>query len=751
MLKQILCLSIILITQQCYSQVYSGRIVDTKTKLPIPNTEIYFLELDLRVQGDSTGLFMLERSINTPLIVYIRALGYHQLKSTISPGNTNQVFELESVHMTLDEVVISKSTGILQGSNVMHIETLKLKDANAIRASTMGELLTNIPGVYQTNTGMGISKPVIRGLSGVRIVSLWNGLRIENQQWGGDHGLGISDLGVSSVEVIKGPASLLYGADALGGVLYFKDNSFASKGTIDGYAQTMFESNTLGTNEQAGMRVAGENWKFNLDLSYQNHADSKVPDGKYITNTWFNDLGAKAAIGYSKNNWIWNTRYALISGAVGIPGESEDSIVSPDSFKSDQALRKRQTPSQGFTNHYLSSELKYYRKRAEYRVLIGRTMNSLKEFEENLDTASMNLSLNNSLYTINATFHLNEKLSWINGVQGMYQQNRNNEDAEEQIIPDADLFDNGVYSLLTFSSNKWKVQGGGRYDIRYLQTIGEFHDVSNFKRNYQSFNTMFGFVYESKASTYRVNFASGFRAPHMSELLADGEHHGALRYEIGDTILGSENARQIDVSYAYHSKHLELVINPFFNDIKNFIGLQQLQDSVVDGLPVFKYTQNAHVYLYGFDAGVHFHPHFAHKLHIEESLSILYGETKSGNSISLIPQPRLRSTFKFTPDMKSNFKIESAVLSYMMNFEQRNIGLNETASPFYHTMNFGLNFYWESNIPLHISTGIKNLWNEKYIDHLSRLKNIGLESQGRNVYLSVRYDFEKKLKTKKGE
>src|SRR5690606_5427404 len=149
-----------------------------------------------------------------------------------------------------DEVVISTPFGKLQNENVTNVELVRLNQLNRIPGTTLSEAITNIPGVYQSSIGTGIGKPVIRGMSGTRVVTYLNGLRIENQQWGDDHGMGVTSVGIDAVEVIKGPASLLYGSDALGGVLYFVNQPYANLNKIEGYFQTRIESNSLGTENE---------------------------------------------------------------------------------------------------------------------------------------------------------------------------------------------------------------------------------------------------------------------------------------------------------------------------------------------------------------------------------------------------------------------------------------------------------------------------------------------------------------------
>ena len=115
------------------------------------------------------------------------------------------------MHLDLQEVTVSSGSTVTQNKNPFHIESRKINDLNQIPALNLGELIGRIPGVYSSSLGNGISKPVVRGMQGMRVITLVNGLRLEGQQWGGDHGMGLSELGIGTAEIIKGPASLIYG------------------------------------------------------------------------------------------------------------------------------------------------------------------------------------------------------------------------------------------------------------------------------------------------------------------------------------------------------------------------------------------------------------------------------------------------------------------------------------------------------------------------------------------------------------
>ena len=169
--------------------------------------------------------------------------------------------------------------------------------------------LATIPGVSQVSTGTSIGKPVIRGMSGNRVLVYSQGVRLENQQFGEEHGLGLNDSGVESVEVIKGPASLLYGSDALGGVLYFNPEKFANPNDFKvNFGQRLF-SNTLGSNTTLGLKTSTDRWKFLVRGNYNTNSDYEIPNGDRVTNTRYNEKDLKAGIGYNNSSFSTVFRY----------------------------------------------------------------------------------------------------------------------------------------------------------------------------------------------------------------------------------------------------------------------------------------------------------------------------------------------------------------------------------------------------------------------------------------------------------
>ncbi len=233
--------------------------------------------------------------------VVFSSLGFATTSKKINFSNNQTITEnlqLEESAVEMEEVIVSTPFHKLQSDNVMKVERVSTDELNSSGAITLADGIKNIAGVDLITTGTGIGKPVIRGLSSNRVLTYTQGIRLENQQFGDEHGLGINEAGVESVEVIKGPASLLYGSDALGGVLYLNPEKFALSGETHGDLSSTYFSNTLGSSTNLGVKTSGEKLKFLARGSYSSFSDYKTGADYRVTNSRFNEKDLKTGVQY---------------------------------------------------------------------------------------------------------------------------------------------------------------------------------------------------------------------------------------------------------------------------------------------------------------------------------------------------------------------------------------------------------------------------------------------------------------------
>jgi iron complex outermembrane receptor protein len=712
----------------------SGIVTDVKNQ-PIKGVSVYISELHKNTTTDENGSYSLTNLPNGGIKLMFSFMGFETQNQSIDKLQKQNTLNLILAEMAfqMDEVIVSTAFNKIQSQNVMKVEHESIKSLQQKGTATLIEGLATIPGVSQVSTGTSIGKPVIRGLSGNRVLVYAQGVRMENQQFGDEHGLGLNDSGVESVEVIKGPASLLYGSDALGGVLYFNPEKFAEANTFKvNFNQKLF-SNTLGSNSSLGVKTSTDHWKFLVRGSYNIHSDYKVSDGDRVTNTRYNEADFKTGIGYSNAKFSSVLRYNYNKLDLGIPDEG---------FGEQTTSKETGFPKQGVFNHLLSLNSIFYLKNSKVDVDLGYVSNDRSEFEDS-NNAVLHMKLKTFNYDVKYHIPKIGKVESIFGIQGMHQTNTNS--GEEYLIPDATTNDFGVFGTANYEWKTNVLQAGLRFDNRKITTMehGVFGEEGYFKaidKSFDSFNASLGYKTNlDKDLTLRLNVASGFRAPNLAELTSNGVHEGSNRYEVGNSDLKTEQNFQTDLNLEYKNSHFEFFANAFYNHINNYIYTSPT-GVVLDDNAVYDYIQN-NAKLYGGEIGLHFHPHPLDWLHYETSFETVTAKKQNGDFLPLIPANNwnntIRTEFKLSNWLEDGF----ATLNLSTTFNQNNVSGFETESRGYSLVNLGFGGKVKlGKTVFDVNLNGNNLLNKSYISHLSRLKTDGISNIGRNIVLGLNFN-----------
>ena len=712
----------------------SGTITN-KENQPLKGVAIFVPDLHKSSSTDENGNYSINNLPLGNIRIAFSALGFGTQNKTIAVQNGENKLDLilEATAFQMDEVIVATAFNKLQSQNVMKVEHESIKELQQKGTATLIEGLASIPGVSQVSTGTSIGKPVIRGLSGNRVLVYSQGVRVENQQFGDEHGLGLNDSGVESVEVIKGPASLLYGSDALGGVLYFNPEKFAKTNTFQGdFSQNLF-SNTLGSNSALGLKTSTENWKFLVRGSYNVHSDYKISDGNRVTNTRYNEQDFKTGIGYSNSRFSSVLRYNFNKLDLGIP----ENGVAEQTTNYNTAY-----PKQGVFNHLLSLNSTVFMKNSKLDIDLGYISNDRSEFEDS-DIAILHMKLKTLNYDLK--YHLPKigNMESIFGIQGMHQTNLNS--GVEFLIPNATTNDFGVFGTANYEWNSNVFQAGIRFDNRNISSesygiSGEEGSFEAINKKYNSINGSLGYKTNlSNNLTLRLNFASGFRAPNLAELTSNGVHEGTNRYEIGNSTLKTEQNVQTDLNLEYKNSHFEFFVNGFYNHINNYIYTNP-SGIIIAGNDVYNYIQN-NAKLYGGEIGLHFHPHPLDWLHFESSFETVTGKKQNGDYLPLIPANNWNNALRAEFVIKNWLKEGFATLNVSNTFNQNNVSGFETKSNGYTLVNLGIGGNLKlGEIAFNIHLNGNNLLNKSYIAHLSRLKTDGIPNIGRNIVLGINFN-----------
>ncbi len=264
-----------------------GRVIDKTTQEALTGVAVYIPQTKQGTITDINGLYEINSIPVKEIDVMFSYQGYkpvHKHLIFTSPEAELNISMEEEV-FELNEVIVSTPFSKLQKDNVMKVSRKTLSSMQKQGVQNLMDGISQIPGVSQISTGTGISKPVIRGLSGNRVLVYNQNTRVENFQFGEEHGMGIDDTGIEAVEVIKGPASLLYGSDALGGVLYLVPEKYAPKNQQKADLNSQYFSNTQGFGLTTGYKKSGEKWRLLLRGSLKKNGDYAIPGGQYVENS----------------------------------------------------------------------------------------------------------------------------------------------------------------------------------------------------------------------------------------------------------------------------------------------------------------------------------------------------------------------------------------------------------------------------------------------------------------------------------
>lgn len=717
-----------LFTLFSYTQnTLNGKVISKQSGEPV-SAHIYIPKLEKGTIADFDGLYALKNIPNGTYTVVYSAIGYSSVSLKLNFENHQETWQEVSLIETaveMEEVIISTPFHRLQSENVMKIDRVSVEKMRLSGVPTLAEGINSVPGVNLISTGTGIGKPVIRGLSSNRVLTYVQGIRMENQQFGEEHGLGINDSGIESVEVIKGPASLLYGSDALGGVLYFNPEKFGTSEKIETNWNSSYFSNTLGFSTDIGVKKSWENFKFLIRAGMDSHSDYKTGDNYRIPNSRFNEKDLKSGLQY-KNNYLKSTfRYNYNQANLGIPEELNEQTT----------IKTPTLPFQEVSTHILSLANKIFLNHSHIDVTLGYLINDRQEFEEDAHIADLDMKL--STFNYDLKYHLPQKSRFqtIIGVQGLSQKNKNY--GAEVLIPDAHTNDIGMLATTHYHLERMDFQAGLRFDNRNIKAEAMNNDDSSgnftaFDNSYNSFTAAFGVKADLfKNLILRLNLANGFRAPNLAELSSNGIHEGTYRYERGNVHLKNEKNIQFDASLELRTSHFEVALNTFYNTVSNFIFLAPTQE-FIDEHRVYDYLQED-AYLYGSEIGFHLHPHPWDWLHWESNFEFVIGKSKTGAYLPLIPAPKFTNTVRV-----NSIRFPSFFISMKNIFDQRNVSDYELASKGYTLLDAGLDYSFDVN-RTNITLGMSgtNILNKKYIAHLSRFKEEGFLNPGRSFVLRM--------------
>ena len=665
-------------------------------------------------------------------------------------------------HLQLNELTVTGVTGATKLKHATAPVSIVTPQMLRSTASTnVIDAISHQPGVSQLTTGGSISKPIIRGLGYNRVVVMSEGVRQEGQQWGDEHGIEVDGSNVGSVEILKGPASLMYGSDAMAGVVILHGRPMPAEGEMRGNVSTEYQTNNglFAYN----LTMAGNQHGFVWDVHFSDkmaHAYKNKYDG-YVAGSQFHERSGRLMLGINKD---WgHSRLTWVAYHI------TPSIVEGESG---EATYHKSLPFQQVKHYKAVWDNAVNLPMGLLKAVVGYQQNRRQEFEESADEYEMFFKLHTLTYDLRYVSQEFSGWKLSTGIGGMYQQSGN--EGEEYLIPDYRLFDFGIYATATKAlGDRWTLNGGLRYDHRRLHGDALEEDgtlrFQDFSRHFNGLTGSVGAVCNlNDHFNVRLNLARGFRTPNLSELASNGVHEGSLRYEIGDRQLKAEYSLQADLGLDFSSRYVSAQVALFANRIDNYIFTHRIPKVLEPGYLTYAYTQG-NARLLGFEAGFDIHP--VHSVHFSNSFS--YVDAQQINAASDIkylpftPAPKWSSELKWelfhhshttinhhhTTDaahrsLFNNLYVAAGVDSYLRQSHIYSADDTETVTPGYALLNLsaGTDIQVKGKKIAELYVTAHNLLDKAYQNHLSRLKYLdtnsatgrrGIFNMGRNITFKV--------------
>ena len=659
-----------------------GKITDKATGESIIGATVVIPDLKMGAVSDVNGKYILNHLPKGTYLVQISYLGYATSNVKVDFSKTSALdVQLQTSSIEENEVVV---TGVSKATEAKKDPIPMLAVSKTfIEQSTPNNIidaLANLPGINAVTTGPNISKPYIHGLGYNRVVTLEDGIRQEGQQWGDEHGVEVDQNSIDRVEIIKGPASLTYGSDAIGGVVNLITPAPVPDGKILGSFSSQYGTNNGLLNESFKLQgnrnglIWGGVLSYKAAKDYENQHDGRV----YATN--FNEKDARVMIGLNKS---WGYSYlnaSIFDDLQAIPDGSRDSLTRKFTQQITDADTYRPIVPASVLNSYdipaLHQHVQLYRiydnsnfniGNGNLLVNLGYQYSHRREFThpENPDIPGLNLELTTWTYDIKYAFEIADGYETTFGVNGMYQNNVLGY-CTDFPIPAYHEFDMGPFFVEKKSFGKLDISAGVRYDTRSFGSQAAYVDNSveyfptlytgpnplstpNVTQQFSAMNKTFSGASGSVGATYnftdnfllKANLARGFRAPSIAELSANGPDPGSQIYHVGNSDFKPEFSMQGDIGMFLTLPNVSASAEVYDNNIQNYIFQEQMVDANgnpervnSDGTsnPNGQYSKFTYVQtkarIVGGDFSLDIHP--LAWLHFENTLTLTYG-TNLGN------------------------------------------------------------------------------------------------------------------------
>ncbi len=606
----------------------SGVVRDSATGSPLDGASVYVVHARSGTLTDVDGRFDFPALQSGRHEIIVRMVGYAEARRTfVLAANAELEFPLIQVDIAMKGLTITGAMDKagLMGSN-RAISVVGADDLHRLRGQTLGEALDHLPGVTLISTGPSITKPVIRGLHSQRIVLLNADLRQEGQQWGAEHAPEIDPFAGEGIEVVKGPASVEYGAEAIGGVVRIIPRELRRvRGHEAEFHLSAFSNNAQGAMsgwvEGASDVLSGLAWR--LQGSARRAGDARAPSYG-LANTAFAELDGALTFGYVFETGEVSAHLSRFTTELGVFQGSHIGNVTDlrRAIASERPLVERPFSYEiTMPKQVISHDLAAFRARTTLAgvgsldVRLGRQQNHRREYDAlrifgQLQTRpGFDLTLTSTTADVKLMHVPVGSLTGTIGLSGTRQGNVS--EGTTRLIPNFRAHNAGLFMIEEWSREALRVSGGARVDWRQLD-VYRFSGVAVEKTTatYSNVTGALGAQWQFHPTwSLGANLGSAWRPPSLNELYSDGVHHGSAQYEIGDPTLQNERSTSLDITVRHIGDRAHVDASLFLNRINGFISLFPRPEptlTVRGAFPTFRYRQDD-VVMHGVDGSVEWH------------------------------------------------------------------------------------------------------------------------------------------------
>lgn len=706
--------------------------------------------------------------------MYITSILCATLLSVIVPDTS--VLHLEEVTVT---ATAHRHTSTNSSQSSVFIDGTQLQQQ---LQSSLSMSLNRTAGIQASGIGSAQSKPMVRGMGFNRLAVLHEGIRHEGQQWGDDHGLEIDQFSIDRIEIIKGPAALLYGSDAVAGALLLSSAARPQQ-QFAGRARLFTRTNNLLIGASALLEGKQESFYWRVNATYQDYADYQVPTdsieyysyriplhNRTMRNTAGREADGSITLGYAGYRFHSCLRIFETYSESGFFANAHGLEVRLSDIDYDRSRRDIDLPRQSVNHLKVLSHSVYTKDRWDIDINLAWQHNLRQELSEAVshgympqpdNTLERAFSKHTATANIKAHLHVGEQHIMQFGVNSELQHNRRS--GWGFIVPDFETYSAGVYASERWDmNNKLALNAGIRYD--YAHT--DIHDYRDWyttpvdgtniyilrskalNRDFHSFTWSVGTNYTDNHWLIKANIGKGFRVPIAKELGADGINYHIFRHEQGNAELQPEQSYQTDMAIGWENKYFSCQAEPYFNWFPNYIYLNPTS-TYKEGLQVYQYTQ-AEVMRTGFEAQVSIHP-WSH-LDINMQAEYLFARQMSGDKKGyglpftppwrLLPELHFKWVAKPFSDKTNTLSNGFFAINTVICGSQYDIVPPEKPTNGWWTLNMRASQKFAlEKCALSLIISADNILNTKYYDHTSYYRLIDVPEAGWNLSVMFGVDF----------